>query len=70
MLLHANKLIEKNALAKELSLTKEHYQSFTWKKPHKISKTIRNNYLSTTEFWKPKHCWYNINNYRTSKNLT
>ena len=39
------------------------------KEKHKISKTIRNNYLSTKNFWKPKHCWYKISYYRTSKNF-
>ena len=43
----ANKLIEKITDSRN---AKEHCQSFIRKKPHKISITIRNNYLSPKIF--------------------
>ena len=47
----ANKSIEK---IPDPCNAKEHYQSFIKKgKKNKVSKTIRNNYLSTKKFWKP-----------------
>ena len=49
LLLLANKLIEKIPYLRN---PKKHYQSFLRKK---ISKTIRNNYLSTKNILKPKH---------------
>ena len=53
LLLLAKKLIEKmshphNAEKNDHSLIR--------KKTQKISKAIRNNYLSTNIFWKPKNC--------------
>ena len=63
----ANKLIEKITDSRN---AKEHCQSFIRKKPHKISITIRNNYLSPKIFWKPKQFWYKINCYETSKPFT
>ena len=48
---------------------KEHYQSFIRKK-NKISKTIRNNYLSVKNVWTPKSYSYKIIYYRTSKHFT
>ena len=52
----------------DLSNAKEHYQSFT--KKDKISKTIKNNYSATKNFWKPEHFLYNISYYRTSHKLS
>ena len=62
----ANKLIEKipdpcNA-KKTLSIIYK-------KKTDEISKTIKSNYSSTENLWEPKHCWYKINYYRTSKSF-
>ena len=51
LLLLMNKLIEKIPNPRN---TKEYYQLFIRKK------TIRTNYISTKNFWKPKHCWYKI----------
>ena len=59
------RLSKKNLLLLANKLTKnmpdprnaeEQYQSFIIKKTQKISKTIRNNYLCTKNFPKPKHC--------------
>ena len=47
LLLLANKLIEK---VPDPRNAKEHYESFLRKKKQKISKTIKNNYLSTKNF--------------------
>ena len=44
-----------NELDLTLDNAKEHYQSFVKKEKHKISKAIREKYLSTKTFWKPKH---------------
>ena len=33
----------------------------------KISKSVRNNYLSIENFWKLKHCWYRFIYYRHPK---
>ena len=52
LLLLANKLIEKIPYLRN---PKKHYQSFLRKKSSKISKTIKNNYLSTKNILKPKH---------------
>ena len=46
-LLLVTKLIEKIHDPRNV---KEQYQSFVGKKPHKISKTIRNNYFSAKNF--------------------
>ena len=67
LLLLANKLIEK---IPDPCNAKEHYQSFLKKEKQKISKTIRNNYLSTKIVCKPKQCRYKISYYRTSKKFT
>ena len=64
ILLLANKLIEK---IPDTDNVKEHYQSFIRKKNRKSVKKIRNNYLSTKNFW---HCWYEISYYRISRNFT
>ena len=48
LLLLANKLIEKKE--PDSRNAKEHYQSLSEKKQHKINKTSRNNYLSTENF--------------------
>ena len=40
------------------------------KEKHKISKTIKNNYSATKNFWKPKHCWHKLSYYRAPKNFT
>ena len=47
LLLLANKLIEKTPDPRN---AKKHYQSFIRKTPHKINKTIKDNYLSTKNF--------------------
>ena len=65
LLLLTNKLIEKLLDPRD---AKERYQSFLRKKYN--SKAIRNNFLSTQKIEKPKHCWYKIKYYRTSKNFT
>ena len=46
---------------------KERYQSFIRKKHTKLANQLKNNYLSTKNFWKPKYCWCKINYYRISK---
>ena len=48
---------------------KEHYQSFVKKEKRKINKAIRDKYLSTKTFWKPKHFRLKIGHYRTFKNF-
>ena len=53
LLLIANKLAKK---ARDPRNAKGHYESLKKpKKPQKINKTIRNNYLSTKIFCKPKY---------------
>ena len=53
LLLLANKLIEK---IPDTVNAKEHYQSFIRKKNKKLVKKTKNNYSSTKNFGKPKHC--------------
>ena len=53
LLLLANKLIEK---IPDTVNAKEHYQSFIRKKNNKLVKKNKNNYSSTKNLGKPKHC--------------
>ena len=53
LLLLANKRIEK---IPDTVNAKEHYQSFIRKKNNKLVKKTKNNYSSTKNFGKPKHC--------------
>ena len=65
LLLLANKLIEK---LPDLCNAKE--RKCYKKQKHKINKTIRNDYLSTKNFCKPKQCCYKISYYRTPENFS
>ena len=64
LLLLANKLIEK---IPDTVNAKEHYQSFIRKKNNKLVKKTKNNYSSTKNFGKPKHCWYKISYYKNAQ---
>ena len=65
--LFAIKLAEK---IRDLCNNKKPYQSFIRKKIANSGKAIENNHSATKNFWKPKHRWYKISYYRTSKKFT